>query len=170
MMELLNRRLRLIHFSMLTTQHMLMGSLMPRMDAYRELAQTDKDIKSGTTSFEPRPGNPFFDKEFHYGLPTSEELREKSGRQLEEYLRKSADPLFGAVREDPDDENSRITHWMPTDTRWLHMTLIQNEINRRSERNYRILTLSLALLAIGISVAAFVASTLVTPGVPSTKQ
>lgn len=158
MMELLNRRLRLIHFSMLTTQHLLMGSRMPRFDAYRELAQTDKDIKSGSTSFEPRPGNPLFDKGFPYGLPTSEELRKKSGRQLEECLRKCADPLFGALREDPDDEKSRITHWMPTDTRWLYMTLIQNEINRRSERNYRLLTLLLALLAIGISVAAFVAA------------
>ena len=152
--ELLNRRLRLIHFSMLTTQHLLMGSRMPRFDAYRELAQTDKDIKSGSTSFEPRPGNPLFDKKFHYGLPTSEELRKMSPEELEEALRECAGPLFGADREDPDDEKSRVIHWMPTDMRWLHMTLIQNEIDRRSQRKNRWDTFFLASVAIGISTAA----------------
>ena len=167
-MELLNRRLRLIHFSMLTTQHLLMGSRMPRFDAYRELAETDKDIKSGTISFEPKPGNPLYDKEFHYGLPKRGELRKMSPEELEEALRECADPLFGAVREDPDDEKSRVIHWMPTDMRWLHMTLIQNEIDRRSQRKNRWDTVCLASVAVGISAAALIVTTLSALGILST--
>ena len=39
------------------------------------------------------------------------------------------------------------------------MTLIQNEIDRRSERKYRLSTLSLAIVAIAISVAALIVTT-----------
>ena len=166
--ELLRRRLRFIHFTLLTIQHLLMGSRMAAHDAYHSLVQADKDIESGTISFGLKPGNPLYDKEFHYGLPTREELRKMNAEQLEEALRECAEPTFGAAREDPEDRESRIIHWMPSDVRWLHMTLIQNEIDRRSERKYRLSTLSLAVAAILISVAALIVITCVPPGGSST--
>ena len=153
--------LRLIHFSMLTIQHLLMGSRMAAHDAFQALVQADKDMESGITSFGFTLGNPLYDKNFHYGLPTREELQNMTREQLEEALRECADPMFGAAHEDPEDEKSRIIHWMPTDIRWLHMTLVQNEIDRRSDKRNRQNTIFLACVAIGISVAALTVTTLV---------
>lgn len=153
-MESFNRRLRLIHFSILTIQHLMLGSRLPQNDAFKDLVESDKNIDSGTISFGPTLGNPLYDKKFHYGLPTKTELQGFTDDQLDDALREAADPTFGAFRENSDDPESRIIHWMPTDIRWLHMTLIENEINRRSDVENRRHTYFLAYTAIGISVVA----------------
>lgn len=85
--------------------------------------------------------------------------------QPEDTLGERTDPMCGAVIEDPEEENIRIIHWMPTYIRWISVTPIQSERDRRPEKRNRRHTMLSACIPIRISMTAPAVTTLSALGI-----
>ena len=161
-------RLRLmhLHFTLLTIQKAVSGSRLPEMDALKEWQEVEKAIRNGI--FEtPTARSVKSDSDVHHSLHSESDLRTKSDDELSQVLREFADARFGAIHEDPNDLNSPIVHWMPTDIRRANIMLIQREMDRRSQKKIQRWNWALSAIGIGVGIAAVTLSALSLFGFPS---
>ena len=79
---------------------------------------------------------------------------------LSQALHEAVDAKFGAIHEDPNDTNSPIIHWMPTDIRWARIMLIQREMDRRNQKRIQRWTWVLSVIGVATSITAVTLSAL----------
>ena len=156
-------RLKYLHFTLLTIQKAVSGSRRPEMDAMDQWLEAEKAIRNGAFTTPFAGSGPVV----HHSLPSDADLRAMSDDDLSQALHESVDAKFGAIHEDPSDPNSPIVHWMPTDTRWANIMLIQREMDRRSQKKIQRWNWALSAIGIGVGIAAVTLSALSLFGFPS---
>ncbi len=139
--------------TLLTIERTLNRSSFPEHDALQKFFDIQQEIEEGIFSSVQEP-NALNSSDHQFSLPTSEDLRKHTDDQLRDLWREYSDPRNYLVREDPDDDKSRIKYWMPTDIRLACIMLVQDEIARRRQKFYQKWTYILAGLSIAIALTA----------------